>query len=214
MYLMKHITYLSFSFVKTEIFYMKFWIEHIIRFSGGIGLFVFLLIFFIISARKNLANEASGILRNIKPLHFVLFSNIFLISFYALYFWGWLRPWYYLSIVLTVTIYLGNIGGYALKVFPRSRPERAKNAIPIFVLFLICAIYFSFQGLYIWQKGLFPFQKQLYDSAVWLKENTPENSKIGAISAGIYGYMIGRTIDLAGGVNEEAYKAMRGKRIF
>ena len=214
MYLMKHITYLSFSFVKTELFYMKFWIEHIIRFSGGIGLFVILFIFFIISARKNLANEASGILRKIKPLHFVLFSSIFIISFYALYFWGWLRPWYYLSIVLTVTIYLGNIGGYALKVFPRSRPERAKNAIPIFVLFLICAIYFSFQGLYIWQKGLFPFQKQLYESAVWLKENTPENSKIGAISAGIYGYMNGRTIDLAGVVNEEAYRAMREKRIF
>jgi hypothetical protein len=66
----------------------------------------------------------------------------------------------------------------------------------------------------VWREGLFPFQKQLYESAVWIKENTPENSKVGAISAGIYGYMNGRTIDLAGVVNEEAYKAMREKRIF
>ena len=87
-------------------------------------------------------------------------------------------------------------------------------AIPIFVLFLICAVYFSYQGMSVWREGLFPFQKQLYESAVWLKENTPENSKIGAISAGIYGYMNGRTIDLAGVVNEEAYRAMREKRIF
>ena len=50
--------------------------------------------------------------------------------------------------------------------------------------------------------------------AVWLKENTAESSKIGAISAGIYGYTTGRTIDLAGVVNEEAYRAMREKRIF
>src|SRR4030042_33970 len=127
MYLMKHITYLSFSFVKTEIFYMKFWIEHIIRFSGGIGLFVILFIFFIISARKNIANEASGILRKIKPLHFVLFSSIFLVSFYAFYFWGWLRPWYYLSVILTVTIYLGSIGGYALEGFHGFSAGRPKN---------------------------------------------------------------------------------------
>jgi len=214
MYLMKYKTYLSLSFLKAELFFLKVWIENIIRFSGGIGLFVILFIFFIISARKNLATKISGILGKIKPLHFALLSSIFLVFFYALYFWGWLRPWYYLSVVLTVIIYLGYIGGYALEGFSRSRPDRAKNAIPIFVLFLICAIYFSFQGLHIWQKGLFPFQKQLYDSAVWLKENTPEDSKIGAISAGIYGYMTGRTIDLAGVVNEEVFRAMREKRIF
>jgi len=214
MYLMKHNTYLSLSFVKTELFYMKFWIEHIIRFSGGIGLFVILFIFFIISARKNLANEASGILRKIKPLHFVLFSSIFLVSFYAFYFWGWLRPWYYLSVILTVTIYLGSIGGYALEGFHGFSAGRTKDALLILTLFFICAVNFLYQGINVWRGGLFPFQKQLYESAVWLKENTPENSKIGAISAGIYGYMNGRTIDLAGVVNEEAYRAMREKRIF
>jgi hypothetical protein len=214
MYLMKYNTYLSLSFVKTELYHLKVWMENTIRYSGGIGLFVILFIFFAISARKNFVAETLGMFRKIKVLHFVLFSSIFLISFYALYFWGWLRSWYYLSVVLTVTIYLGNIGGYALEGFSRSRPERLKNAISTFILFLICAIYFSIQGLHIWQKGLFPFQKQLYESAVWLKENTPKNSKIGAISAGIYGYMNGRTIDLAGVVNEEAYRAMREKRIF
>ena len=211
MYLMKHNSYLSLSFVKTELFYMKFWIEHIIRFSGGIGLFVILFIFFIISARKSLATKISRMLEKIKPLHFALLSSIFLVFFYALYFWGWLRPWYYLPIMLIVTIYLGSIVGQTFESFLHIR---AKMAIPIFVLFLICAVYFSYQGMSVWREGLFPFQKQLYESAVWLKENTPENSKIGAISAGIYGYMNGRTIDLAGVVNEEAYRAMREKRIF
>jgi hypothetical protein len=113
--------------------------------------------------------------------------------------------------MLIVTIYLGSIAGHTFENFLHIR---AKMAIPVFVLFLICTIYFSYQGMSVWQKGLFPFQKQLYESAVWLKENTPENSKIGAISAGVYGYMTGRTIDLAGVVNEEAYRAMREKRIF
>ena len=214
MYLMKYNTYLSLSFVKTELYHLKVWIENTIRFSGGIGLFVILFIFFAISARKNIVAETLGMLCKIKVLNFVLFSSIFLISFYALYFWGWLRPWYYLSVLLTVTIYLGSIAGHAFEGFLRASVGRAKVTIPIFVLFLICTIYFSYQGMNAWQKGLFPFQKQLYDSAVWLRENTPENSKIGAISAGIYGYMTGRTIDLAGVVNEEAYRAMREKRIF
>jgi len=214
MYLMKHNTYLSLSFVKTELFYLKVWIENIVRFNGGIGLLVILFVFFVISARKSLFTETSGMLRKIKSLHFALLSSIFLVCFYAFYFWGWLRPWYYLSVILTVTIYLGGIGGYALESFSRFSPKGAKKALPIFVLFLICAVYFSYQGMNAWRTGLFSFQKQLYDSAVWIKENTPKNSKIGAISAGIYGYMTGRTIDLAGVVNEEAYRAMREKRIF
>ena len=214
MYLMKHNTYLSLSFVKTELFYLKVWIENIIRFSGGIGLFVILFVFFVISARKNLSAETSGILRKIKSLHFAFLSSIFLVCFYALYFWGWLRTWYYLPVMLIVTIYLGSIAGHALESFLRTSAERVKGALPVFVLFLICTIYFSYQGMNVWREGLFPFQKQLYESAVWIKENTPKNSKIGAISAGIYGYMTGRTIDLAGVVNEEAYGAMREKRIF
>ena len=214
MYLMKYKTYLSLSFLKTELFFLKVWIENIIRFSGGIGLFVILFVFFVVSAHRNLAVSISGILEKIKPLHYVLLSSIFLVFFYAFYFWGWLRPWYYLSVLLTVTIYLGSIAGHAFEGSLYASVGKAKRAIPIFVLFLICAIYFSYQGINIWQKGLFPFQKQLYESAVWLKENTPENSKIGAISAGIYGYMNGRTTDLAGVVNEEAYRAMREKRIF
>ncbi len=214
MYLMKHKTYLSLSFLKTELFFMKVWIENIIRFSGGIGLFVILFIFFIISARKNLATKISGILEKIKPLHFALLSSIFLVFFYALYFWGWLRPWYYLPVMLIVTIYIGSIVGHTFESFLHIRAKMAKMTIPVFVLFLICTIYFSYQGMNAWRNGLFPFQKQLYDSAVWLRENTPENSEIGAISAGIYGYMTERTIDLAGVVNEEAYRAMREKRIF
>jgi hypothetical protein len=211
MYLMKYKTYLSLYFLKTEMFFLKVWIENIIRFSGGIGLFVILFIFFVAGARKNLANKISGILEKIKPLHFALLSCILLVFFYAFYFWGWLRPWYYLSVMLIVTICLGSIAGHGFESFFHSR---AKMTIPIFALFLIFTIYFSYLGMNAWQKGLFPFQKQLYESAVWLKENTPENSKIGAISAGIYGYMNGRTIDLAGVVNEEAYRAMREKRIF
>lgn len=214
MYLMKHKTYLSLSFLKTELFFLRVWIENIIRFSGGIWLLGILFIFFVVSARKNLANTISRILEKIKPLHFALLSNIFLVFFYALYFWGWLRPWYYLPVMLIVTVYLGSIAGHAFEGFLRTSVEKAKGGIPIFVLFLICAIYFSYQGMNIWEKGLFPFQKQLYESAVWLKENTPGNSKIGAISAGIYGYMTGRTTDLAGVVNEEAYRAMQEKRIF
>jgi len=211
---MKYNTYLSLSFLKTELLYLRVWIENIIRFCGGIGLFVIFFVFCVVRARKTFANNISEIFEKIRPLHFALLSSIFLVFFYALYFWGWLRPWYYLPVMLIVTIYLGSMVGHASEGFFRNSVERAKGGVPIFVLFLICTIYFSYQGMSAWQKGLFPFQKQLYESAVWLKENTPENSKIGAVSAGIYGYMNGRTIDLAGVVNEEAYRAMREKRIF
>lgn len=63
-------------------------------------------------------------------------------------------------------------------------------------------------------KGLFPFQKQLYESAVWMNENTEKTTTIGAISSGAYGYFTNRTIDLLGVVNNEAYRAIKAKKIF
>jgi len=75
-------------------------------------------------------------------------------------------------------------------------------------------VYFSISGAVAWRTGLFAFQRQLYDSALWLESRTAKDARIGAISAGIYGYMTQRTVDLAGVVNEEAYRAMRDKRFF
>ena len=214
MYLMKYKTYLSLYFLKTEIFNLKVWITHIIKYSGGISLFIILAGFFILIVRKRVVRALKELLVELRILFFAILSVIFLVSFYALYFWGWLRPWYYLSVILVVTICLGITAGYIQKSFFSAQQKPFKQIVSIVIFFCILTGYFSYQGLYTWKKGLFPFQKQLYDSAIWLKDNTESNSKIGAISAGIYGHLTQRTIDLAGVVNQEAYQAMREKRIF
>jgi hypothetical protein len=215
MYLDQYGTYLSPGFIKTELFHLKLWISHIALYSGGASLWIlFSLAVLWMLFNKGARAAAADLLNRMERISFVLLAAVFVVSFYALYFWGWLRPWYYLSVILAITLFLGILAGFVQELL-RSRFKllSSPGIITMFTLlaFVVC---FTYSGYGAWKRGLFAFQKQLYDSALWLNENTGKNEKIGAISAGIYGYITKRTIDLAGVVNAEAYRAMRNRRIF
>ncbi len=210
MYLDLNGTYLSWSLVKTELFQLRLWCSHILQYSGGAWLFLLLFIGIWWSVRGRTAETVRTYLRQFGLVGFAFLSTAMLVSFYALYFWGWLRPWYYLSVVLVVTIGLG----IALSSIVGSDVSGRLFTRRVGVLLIALVAYLSVQSVLAWRTGLFGFQKQLYDAAVWLNTHTDQDEEIGAISAGIYGYMTRRTIDLAGVVNEEAYRAMREKRIF
>jgi len=197
-----------------ELFNLKFWLKNIIKFSGGIVLLLIFTFIFMYINRNSLKIKIKELLERLKIVDFAIASAILLVSFYALYFWGWFRPWYYLSVVLVVTICLGIAAGHIFSSAVHTDSEIYRKPAHVILVTLILASYFSFQGFFVWEKGLFPFQSQLYESAEWLRDHTEEDSRIAAISAGIYGYFTQRTIDLAGVVNEEAYRAMREKRIF
>ncbi len=214
MYLMKYNTYLSVSLIKTELFHLKVWIEHIVKFSGGVPLFLLTALIVAWNARKDFSNNIKLLLSKMGIMNFALLSTAMLVSFYALYFWGWLRPWYYLSVMLIATIYLGIIAGHVLRSPAHTASIRTEKGAHVIVLLIVLSFYFMYQGERAWDKGLFPFQRQLYESAVWVNDNTGEDTKIGAISSGVYGYITQRTTDLLGVVNGEAYRAMREKRIF
>ncbi len=210
MYLDRYGTYFSWGLVKTELFQLRLWCSHILQYSGGAWLFFLLVIGILWTGRGKTAETFKVNLRQFGSVGFAFLSTAMLVLFYALYFWGWLRPWYYLSVVLVVTIGLGIPLSSMVGSSVSGRLFTRRMSVLLFAL----AAYLSVQSVLAWRSGLFGFQKQLYDAAVWLNTHTEGNEKIGAISAGIYGYMTRRTIDLAGVVNEEAYRAMREKRIF
>ncbi len=210
MYLDRNETYLSWSLIKTELFHLKLWSLNILQYSGGIWLFLLVITWAWWTVRRQAAEEFRRILGNVRTAGFAFLSAAMLVSFYALYFWGWLRPWYYLSVVLVMTIGLGIL---VSTIVGSSGPGRLLSG-RVVVLAAAMAACLYYQGASAWRGGLFGFQKQLYDSALWLNTHTGSDEKIAAISAGICGFVTRRTVDLAGVVNEEAYRAMREKRIF
>jgi len=208
MYLIKYKTYFSLSFIKMELFYLKTWVSHIITFGGG-PVLVFLALGFLGGVLFSLKERRNKLIHNINLLNFSIISVCLTVCFYALYFWGWLRPWYYLSILPVVTIYLGlvlsmlqeKIKGWSIK--------------GLFIVCFLLFINFSYLGYTAWREGLFPFQKQMYDATIWIEQNTEEDARIGAFNSGIFGYLSNRkVIDLAGVVNQDVYKARLEKRLY
>jgi hypothetical protein len=213
MYLQRFQTYASLQFFRTELFHLKTWISHVVLYGGGGPLIALGIAICLLLLIRRRTAAAAAIWMQVRELSFAALFAVLVVLFYSLYFWGWLRPWYYLSVILVVTLFLAVLSGYILTGF-RAPSLRAGSARPLGLAILVLTAYFSYVGVTAWRSGLFAFQKQLYDSAIWLNSNTSKDDRIGAISAGIYGYLTRRTTDLAGVVNQEAYKAMREKRIF
>ena len=68
-----------------------------------------------------------------------------------------------------------------------------------------------------WKQGnfsLYPAQVDGYRIAVWLAENTPEDSRVGVWNSGIVGYFSNRTvINMDGVVNNELYRYVSRKGV-
>jgi hypothetical protein len=208
MYLAKYKTYFSISFIRHELFHLHTWLAHIVKFGGGTLLIFLSLGILVGSMHNNGKGYGKTSFINLKIVNFLLLFSALTIGFYALYFWGWLRTWYYLSIILVVTIYLGLI----FSLLKEKIKGWGIKGVLMILLFLF--FNFSYYGYIAWKDGLFPFQKQLYEATIWINQNTEENSRIGAFSSGIFGYLGNRkVIDLAGVVNQEVHHAKKGKRL-
>jgi len=208
MYLAKYKTYYSINFIRHELLYLNTWLTHIVKFGGG-ALLIFLSLGILTGVKLfNGREDAKTLLTSIRAVDFLLLFSALTVGFYALYFWGWLRTWYYLPIILVVTIYLGLISSLLKE---KIKGWEGKGVLMI-SLFLF--LNFSYHGFTAWKDGLFPFQRQLYEATIWINQNTEKNSRIGAFSSGIFGYLSNRKIiDLAGVVNRDVHKARLEKRL-
>ena len=69
-------------------------------------------------------------------------------------------------------------------------------------------------GVKQWDNGYFPWQKQIYQDALWLKQNTSPSESIGCFSAGIPIYFSERrVVNLDGVVNFGAILALRNHSV-
>jgi len=69
-------------------------------------------------------------------------------------------------------------------------------------------------GVFWWGRGLYRWQVEMYEAALWLRGNTPVDTRIGSFNAGLQAYYSGRVvINLDGTVNYAALEAIKGKTL-
>jgi hypothetical protein len=93
---------------------------------------------------------------------------------------------------------------------------RSKTAQKAFDFLTVLTILFFLlvQGTRLWERGLYPWQEDMYRAATWIAENTEPGDRIGAFNAGLLAYYSGRTvINLDGVVNAEAVEALKDHRL-
>ena len=112
------------------------------------------------------------------------------------------RPWYF--VVLAQSLALG------LALFwVHTGPVVRVMGVALGLVLLVVS------GLLAWQTGYYPWQVPMhYAEAAWVRDNTPEDTVVGSMNAGIIGYYSGRrTINLDGVVNPAAFTAIREYRL-
>jgi hypothetical protein len=73
---------------------------------------------------------------------------------------------------------------------------------------------FVLVGIFWWGRGLYPWQVEMYQAALWVRANTPPDATIGAFNAGLQAYYSGRVvINLDGTVDGAAIEAIREKAL-
>jgi hypothetical protein len=113
------------------------------------------------------------------------------------------RPWYFVVMAQALAIATG--------FFWQSLEKRILRVVVI----AFAAIITVLVGWFAWQIGYYPWQtEQMYASARWLQDNTPENTIVGSMNSGIIGYYSQRpTINLDGVVNPQAFAASQEHRL-
>jgi hypothetical protein len=136
---------------------------------------------------------------------YILFS-VLLTLFYDLYLWGInIR---YLTPVIPLLVILVSYGFYNLVI----KIKKSDNLVTaIFVLFLL--VLFN-NGIKQWEQGYSSWQVEMYDDALWIKNNTNPNDIIGSFNSGAYMFFSDRrVINLDGVVNFDALEALRNKSV-
>ncbi len=140
----------------------------------------------------------------------VILGLLFMAGFYLLLFWHH-QPWYFLSILLLLIILLGNAFDILLSKIKKFRIKKAA-----LIIILVLSLLFIIRLTVLYNSSICPWQHDMYSGAIYLKENIPEDAKIGAFNAGIFSYFSDRTIvNLDGVVNYGIveYRKSGGKTI-
>ncbi len=146
---------------------------------------------------------------------FALPSTLYIVAVsvaYSLYMPLSRQLWYYLP-TLVPFVLVGSLG--LLWIVDRWIGTVSPKMASLCLVALTVGILASHvdQGLALWRNGTFAHQTEMYRTALWLQENTPEGARIGVFNAGIYGYYSGRTtVNLDGVVNNriQSYRTPGG----
>lgn len=145
-------------------------------------------------------------LKAVKKMNVYILFSVLLTLFYDLYLWGInIR---YLTPVIPLLVILVSYGFYNLVI----KIKKSDNLVTaIFVLFLL--VLFN-NGIKQWEQGYSSWQVEMYDDALWIKNNTNPNDIIGSFNSGAYMFFSDRrVINLDGVVNFDALEALRNKSV-
>lgn len=145
-------------------------------------------------------------LKAVKKMNVYVLFSVLLTLFYDFYLWGInIR---YLTPVIPLLIILVSYGFYNLVI----KIKKSNNLVAaVFVLFLL--VLFN-NGIIQWERGYSSWQVEIYDDALWLKNNTHPNDIIASFNSGAYMFFSDRrVINLDGVVNFEALEALRNKSV-
>ncbi len=113
------------------------------------------------------------------------------------------RPWYFVVMAQALSI--------AVALFWNTVSATRVRAA-LLALGLVGSVV---SGVVAWQVGYYPWQAAyMYDAALWIRDNTPEDTLVGSMNSGIIGYYSGRpAINLDGVVNPQAFAASQQGRL-
>lgn len=169
-----------------------------------------IIVFCFINRLKQLPKEKNLAL-------FPCFAHLlFIIGFYALYFWH-MQRWYFTSVFPILVIVLSVGGDYLWHMFQEIEIINSHSKLrrligtAILVSLLVLLIMNSYS---LWHQGVYPWQSLVLEAVQVLKPVLYKNGeKVGAFNAGLLGYLLpNKVINLDGVVNGEVYDAYVNKR--
>jgi hypothetical protein len=112
------------------------------------------------------------------------------------------RPWYFVPNAAAFAV------GFALIL----KSDRQRQWV-MWVLTGLILLGFLLSGTLIWQTGLYPWQREMFQAAKWIVINLPESGRVGSYNSGIYSYYWdGVVVNLDGVVNHQAFESIRQRR--
>ncbi len=123
-----------------------------------------------------------------------------------------LRAWYYVPVAFALALLTGPLVSHVSTII-ESRSKVLQKALDSLIILTIL-LFLLVQGTRLWERGLYPWQEDMYRAAIWIAENTEPGDRVGAFNAGLLAYYSGRTVvNLDGVVNAEAVEALKDRRL-
>lgn len=181
----------------------------------ALALLVLLAAFWL--ARIGYFREVAYMLRSVLKLWFWIAHAVAIVLAYSLYQFGWwFFPRYFFAIV-PLGIIIGSLLVEALRVsLERAYRNSRLKMLPRVAVISVVLLQFAqlFFGWHYMQARMFGGFEEYLNVALWLREHTPKDARIGMFQSGTASYLSGRTvINLDGVVNGDALEAMLNRRM-